>query len=161
MGLDTSRDEIIWKRWAESLLALTLWREARNQSDEAIAAVACSIRNRVDHPGWWGTNWISVLTQKFQYSSLTDPKDRQLSLFPKPTDASFIRCYNIAIKTMSREMVSPVPGADSYYDDSIKPPYWATPETFVKKVGAFSFHNVDHDFEIVALSEMKKGVVRG
>lgn len=141
-------DDLIWRRYSETLLGLTLWREARNQSDDAIIAVACSIRNRIDKPSWWGKDWISCLTKKWQYSSMTDPKDHQLILYPQRNDAAFVRCYHIGLRVMSRELASPFPGADSYYDESITAPYWATQDTYVGSRGAFRFHNLDRDIEV-------------
>jgi len=44
---------------------------------------------------------------------------------------------------------NPAPGADSYFDDSISPPKWATLETFVRKIGRLSFYNVDRDTEVI------------
>jgi spore germination cell wall hydrolase CwlJ-like protein len=47
-----------------------------------------------------------------------------------------------------RASENPVPGADGYYDISISPPKWATPETFVKQIGKLRFYNLDRDFEL-------------
>lgn len=138
-----------WRWYEVSLLALTIWREARGESFEAKVAVAHSIKNRVDRPSWWGNDWISVLTKKWQYSSLTDPHDRQLTTWPKSDDAVFVECLNIADGVMCGYFNSPVRGADSYYDKSIAPPPWATPETFVGTVGRLHFYNVDRDVEPV------------
>ena len=129
------------------LLALTVWREARGEPFEARVAVAHSIKNRVERPSWWGKDWISVLTKKWQYSSLTDPRDTQLTTWPKADDATFAECLNVAEGVMSGSFNSPVKGADSYFDDSIAPPAWATPETFVGKVGKLNFYNLDRDVE--------------
>lgn len=155
MGLSVvkySNDEDRWKAWGLSLLALTLWREARGERDDALIAVACSIKNRVDRPSWWGQDLVSVLTKKWQYSSLTDPNDRQLTTWPQPHDASFAECLNIAWGVMEGVYHSPVKGADSYYDDSLqgeRVPKWAQahPERFVGKVGRLSFFNMDQDVE--------------
>jgi spore germination cell wall hydrolase CwlJ-like protein len=141
-----------WRMWEISLLALTLWREARGESFEAKVAVAHSIKNRVDRPTWWGQDWVSVLTKKWQYSSLTDPKDRQLTTWPKSDDASFVECLNVAEGVRGGYFNSPLKGADSYYDDSIAPPSWATPETFVGTIGRLHFHNLDRDLERARLA---------
>ncbi len=155
MGLSLVRystDQDRWQAWSYSLLALTLWREARGESTNAKVAVACSIKNRVDRPSWWGKSLIEVLTKKWQYSSMTDPKDRQLTTWPQPQDASFEECLSIAWGVMEGVYNSPVPGADSYYDDSLQGdarPKWAKehPERFVGKVGRLNFYNMDQDVE--------------
>lgn len=139
-----------WQMYGRVLLALTLWREARGEPFSGKIAVAQSIKNRVDHPSWWGNDLISVLIKKWQYSSLTDPQDRQLTTWPKADDHLFEECLTIADGVMNERFTSPLTrGADSYYDDSIPPPKWAAehPERFVGKIGRLNFYNLDCDME--------------
>lgn len=141
-----------WTMYEIVLLALTLWREARGESYEAKQAVAHTVKNRLSHPGWWGTDWISVLTKKWQYSSLTDPNDKQLTTWPKADDHSFEECLTIAERVVTGLYNSPLKGIDSYYDDSLKGdlmPKWAKehPERFVGKIGRLNFYNMDCDVE--------------
>lgn len=141
-----------WTMYEIVLLALTLWREARGESYEAKIAVAHTVKNRLSHPGWWGSDWVSVLTKKWQYSSLTDPNDRQLTAWPKADDASFEECLAIAERVVTGLYNSPLKGIDSYYDDSLQGdlrPKWAKehPERFVGKIGRLNFYNMDCDVE--------------
>jgi spore germination cell wall hydrolase CwlJ-like protein len=46
---------------------------------------------------------------------------------------------------------NPVPGADSYYDTSIKAPVWATDDKFVRQIGRLRFYNLQADFEVAPL----------
>ncbi len=142
-----------WRMYEVVLLALTVWREARGEAIEGKIAVAYSIKNRVDRPSWWGKDWISVLTKKWQYSSLTDPNDKQLATWPKADDAVFAECLNVADGVMTGLFNPPLKGADSYYDDSIPPPKWAAqhPECFVGKIGRLNFYNMDRDVEPVRM----------
>lgn len=135
------------------LMALCLWREARNQSYRCREAVACSVMNRVLRPSWWGGDVQTVVTKKWQYSSFTDPHDKQLTFFPQRGDLRWLECLTIAEEVIAGRVVNPVPGADSYYDDSIPPPKWATPETFVAKIERIIFHNLDRDVESPAASK--------
>lgn len=137
----------IWQWWEVCLLALVVWREARGAGHDAMVAVACSIRNRVERPKWWGTSYDQVITKKWQYSSIAATGDPQLIIYPQPADNIFDECLNIADQVYDRTLSNPMPGADSYYDDSIPAPKWATPETFVGKIGRLSFHNLDRDIE--------------
>lgn len=131
-----------------TLLGLTLWREARGEPFECKLAVARSILNRVHRPSWWGSDILSVVTKRWQYSSLTDPKDRQLTTWPTWSDGSWISCMQLARDLVhGAQLPNPAPGADSYYDTSIPAPKWATAETFVKQIGRIRFHNLDHDVE--------------
>ena len=129
------------------LCALVVWREARNQTLQCQAAVAHSILNRVHKPSWWGNDVTSVVFRKWQYSSVTDPKDRQLTTWPRTKEKSWMDCLKVVFDVMNGDLPNPVPGADSYYDTSISPPYWATPATFVKQIGKIRFHNLDADYE--------------
>lgn len=146
------KDFTPWSHYEIALLALTLWREARGETYEAKIAVAHTVKNRLDRPGWWGNDWISVLTKKWQYSSLTDPNDRQLTVWPKADDAAMEECLAIAERVITGMYNSPLKGIDSYYDDSLKGdmvPKWARehPERFVGKIGKLNFYNNDCDVE--------------
>lgn len=131
-------------------LALTAWREARGQSDLAVLAVCYSVLNRIAKPKWWGHDVQSVLFRRLQYSSLTDPHDRQLTTWPLADDPSWKRVLGVAALALSGDAQNPVPTADSYYDVSIPAPYWATPERFVAAIGDLRFYNVDEEPKEVA-----------
>jgi Cell wall hydrolyses involved in spore germination len=128
-------------------LALTIWREARGESYLCKLAVAYSILNRVKRPSWWGTNIMEVLFKKWQYSSLTDPKDKQLTTWPRP-DSVWWECVNAAQDAMNEEIENPVEGADSYFDVSISNPYWTTAARFVTQIDRIKFYDTDHDYEM-------------
>jgi len=146
------KDFTLKTMWQISLLALMLWREARGESDAAKIAVASTVMNRVAHPGWWGTTIDDVVSRKWQYSSMTDPNDAQLVKWPLVTDPSFMRCLEIAHGVVTGLIPCPLPGIDSYFDDSLQGdqrPKWAKehPERFVGKVGRLNFFNMDCDTE--------------
>jgi len=128
-------------------LALTVWREARGEPHESKLGVAHSILNRVKRPTWWGKDVLSVVTKKWQYSSLTDPKDPQLTRWPAPAEESWIECLEVARLVLEDKVRNPVEGADSYYDDSIPPPYWTIHARFVQQLGRIRFYDTDHDHE--------------
>ena len=130
-----------------SFLALVVWREARGEPDEGQIAVACSIMNRVLRPSWWGDSVLAVVFKKWQYSSMTDPKDAQLTKWPDPKDPRWQRCLEIAYNVYMKQGPDPAPGADSYYADSIPAPAWADPKKFVCKIGAHNFFDLDSDHE--------------
>lgn len=138
-----------WNYYEIVLLALLVYREARGESHEAKIAVAHTVMNRVAHPGWWGRDVVSCITKKWQYSSLTDPNDRQLTVWPPKGDRAFEECMTVAALVLSGVYNSPLKGIDSYYDDSIQAPKWArdNPERFVGKIGRLNFYNLDRDVE--------------
>jgi spore germination cell wall hydrolase CwlJ-like protein len=132
-------------------LAFTIWREARGVSRAAQIAVGWTLLNRVKRPGWWGTSIDSVSTKRLQYSSLTDPNDKQLTTWPLLTDASWLACLGVAYDILHGEAVNLYPGADSYYDDSIAAPKWTKDAVFCGKIDNLLFYDVDHDHETEAI----------
>ena len=132
-------------------LALVVWREARGTSYAAQLAVANSVLNRVARPSWWGSSIDDVITKRFQYSSMTAPGDRQLTTYPKLSDTSWLVALGVAYDALYAKPSLPIafPGADSYYDDSIKdhPPNWAVPGTYVGSIDGLNFYDVDRDHE--------------
>lgn len=128
-------------------LALVIWREARGASLAAQIAVAWSLLNRVQKPGWWGTDISSVATKKWQYSSLAAPGDPQLILWPLLSDPSWLACLGVAYDVLNGVKSNPFPGADSYFDDSISAPKWVATARPCGKVDNLNFYDVDHDYE--------------
>ena len=127
------------------ILALTVYREAANEPDHGRIAVAWTLRNRVQHPKWWGRDFYGVATAKWQYSSISAPGDNQLGKWPKWDDPIFQRCLEIAGAVIAGAIAHPMPGADSYYADYIPVPRWATDDKMVGKIGHHIFYNLDED----------------
>ena len=123
-------------------IALTIWREARGETEEAQIGVAHVIMNRVKKPSWWGNDPMSVVFKKWQFSSITDPQDRQLTKWPESTDKSWIQCLDVACDVVDGKTENPVANADSYHDISILPPKWATQESFVCQIDRILFYDV-------------------
>lgn|SRR5487761_13776 len=129
-----------WEKW---LLSLCLWREARNQKHDAIVAAACSIRNRVNSPRWWGHDWVSVILCPEQYSSF-NRNDVNSTKFPASADPVFPQCRAIAAAVHDGTQPDTVSGAQSYYDRSLdaNPPAWRDTMTWVCDVDSFHFYRV-------------------
>lgn len=136
----TPRMYTIDQTYELNLLALVVWREARGEIVPAKNAVAWSIRNRVMHPSWWGTDWISVILKPLQYSSFNhgDPNSTK---WPLPLDQSWMACQEAAEDAYASVGVDPVSGATHYYDTSIAAPLWAQSDTMthVLDVGHLKF----------------------
>ena len=122
-----------------SLLALVIWREASDQEIPTKYWVAWSIRNRVNHPTWWGTDWPSVITHRAQYSSMTIPGDPNLIRWPIPTDTSWQAALAIAQAVYDGQGSDPTSGATSYHNSNITAP-WDSSKVFIAKQGAFNFY---------------------
>jgi len=121
------------------LLALAIWREARNQSPEAQFGVGCSIRNRVARPRWWGNSYRTVILKPWQYSSFNE-NDPNSSKYP--TEGPLW----IAIKQLAADVLAGksdnTNGAVSYYDRSLdnNPPKWAASNEFQHACDLGAFH---------------------
>lgn len=131
------------------LLAIMLWREARGESFDAKVCVAATALNRVEMQGWAGRDLVEVITKKWQYSSMTDPKDPQLTSWPQLNDKSFDECLQVATSVVDK-VINYNRSIDHYYDDSLrgdKVPMWAAQNSsrFVVKVGRLNFYNLEKD----------------
>jgi len=122
--------------------ALVVWREARGESRDNQIAVAHVIKTRASKPGWWGKDIMGVLFQPWQFSSVTDPKDRQLTTWPKSSDPSWRTACDVACGVLDGTYENPMPLADSYYDISIPAPAWAEKATFIGQNGRLRFYRV-------------------
>lgn len=129
-------------------LALDVYREGRGEPIDGQIAIAMSVLNRVHKPCWWGNDVLSVLFKKWQYSSLTDPRDKQLTIWPSKKDEVWKQCLRVASDAIYGISKDPAPHADSYFDDSIPAPKWATNDKFVCKIGRLTFYNIDMDTEV-------------
>lgn len=136
-----------------TVLALLVWREARGcASRGARVAVAGTVLNRVRRPSWWGTSVLAVVFKRWQYSSLTDPHDPQLTTWPSSFDAIWLECLEVAANVLDGTEATTMPGADSYFDASIAPPAWATRKTYVGTIGRLTFYDVDRDHEAAVVA---------
>ncbi len=128
-----------------TLLALVIWREAQGENYATKLGVACSIRNRVQNPRWWGHDWIGVILMPWQYSSFNhgDPNSAK---FPLLTDPVWSDCMDIAQKVYLGGIGDTTQDATSYFDNSLdyNPPKWATDGSQVHTldIGALHFYKL-------------------
>lgn len=104
------------------LLSLVVWREAQNQQFVGMFAVAYSIKNRVDHPGWWGHDWKTVILKPWQYTSM-HPSDPNATKWPADKDFSFCTAGIASAEAYHGTHPDTTNGATHYYDTSIPFPY--------------------------------------
>jgi N-acetylmuramoyl-L-alanine amidase len=127
-----------------TLLALTIWREARGESVEAKDAVAWTVMNRVKANGWFGKTVLGVVTKPWQFSSLTAPGDANLIRWPNPVDTAsdvvWSECLDAAEGAYNNLVPDPTSGATHYYSVDIPAPNWTAEMTFLVQIGAFKFY---------------------
>ena len=122
-------------------MALCLWREARGESVACRIAIAYVIMNRVLHPKWgWKSDIMQVIFMPMQFSSLTDPKDKQLTLWPASNDVQWLECVKIAEQVVYGDAINPIGAANHYYDISIPAPYWAKDSNFIIQIDNIKFY---------------------
>lgn len=130
-----------------TFLALTVWREARGESYDCKLAVAYSILQRVKLRRWYGDTITEVIFKKWQYSSMTAPRDPNLVDWPKSDDQSWIDSLGAAQQAVQEKGLNPAPGADSYFSANIAPPDWALPADFILQIDHIRFYDLNRDYE--------------
>lgn len=121
-----------------TLTALCIWREARGEPLDAKKGVAWVIRNRTLRPGWWGTDWTTVVLQPYQFSSF-NRDDPNAVKWPAKSDLSWSECLTAAREAWEALNPDPTNGSTHYYDDSIKAPAWTSKMTATVKIGKLNF----------------------
>lgn len=116
------------------MTALCLYREARGEGNAGMTAVGCVIRNRMHRRS--STAYAEVV-KRLQFSSITDPKDPQLAVYPLAGDAAWQQAQLLAQNVLNGDVQDITQGATLYYDDSIAfPASWdATKLTPLGKIG--------------------------
>lgn len=124
------------------ILALAIWREARNESLVARRGVKHVILNRVKNPKPPYAKRFDIVRQVFapaQFESFSGGNS-QASLLPNPdhaTDyAAFLSCCELA----DADDADPTRGATHYYSIDIPPPAWADPMKLTARLGVFRFY---------------------
>jgi spore germination cell wall hydrolase CwlJ-like protein len=84
--------------------------------------VAWVNKNRVAHPGWWGTTLIQVITHKWQFSGMTAPGDPNLVEWPQDVDAAFDNCKAAAAGVINGKFPDPTKGAVDYFSAPLTAP---------------------------------------
>ena len=137
------------------VVAKTIYGEARGEGIRGMVAVACVIRNRVQHPRvrWWGTGWAGVCEAPFQFScwNLNDPNRKFLQAIPEFGDWRRFPGFSNAME-IAREFVDPpsVPdepwpditrGADHYHTVMVNP-NWTGGRTVAAMFGTHIFYRL-------------------
>lgn len=126
------------------LLALCLWREARNQPIAAQTGIKHTILNRAANPKGPYRHCPDVITNILcpaQFSSFNKGSS-QAVLIPDPDHSIDYKAFEQCCDVADTQDQDPTNGATHYYDISIQAPAWATPETFTCQIGRIRFHKL-------------------
>jgi Cell Wall Hydrolase len=94
------------------LLALTCWRENRGGGYTGMQSVANVIMNRAARR--WTSPYVECV-RPLQFSSITAKGDPELTLWPEPSDASWIQAQEIAGYAAGGTLADITGGATLYY----------------------------------------------
>lgn len=140
MNLALAYDDII--------TALTLWREARGEPEQAKLGVLWVVLNRQKDPRWpqnklYPDSKLGVCLDPFQFSCY-NVKDPNAVKLPLPSDKSWQQCLHLV---QSPGLVDPTMGANHYHSfpaGTPSPPWptWAIPEKQVAWIGNFTFYKL-------------------
>jgi len=117
--------------WAQFVMALTLWREARGASHAARIGIASVIRNRTTPR----KDVVAVCTQPWQFSSMTAPGDPNLIHWPATGDPQMQDCLSIAAQTLGPDTTA---GATFYFTAPLTEP----PKAWGNVVGTVTIDGV-------------------
>jgi cell wall hydrolase len=129
-----------------TILACTVWMEARGDGWEGMEAVANVVLNRARNPRWWGHDIASVCLMPEQFSSWNEGSTQiPLVISAMEEDSLSYKGAVLAVElVMSGKLVDHTQNADSYYAISEKEePTWATPETFTVQIGSQKFYRTE------------------
>jgi N-acetylmuramoyl-L-alanine amidase len=128
------------------LFAMLIFGEARGEPFSGKCGVASVVRNRVEHPRWWGKSLKEVILKPFQFScfNIGDP-NREKLLWPLKHEENTVwdECYEVAVGTIKNDLPDITNHADHYFDDSIGLPHWAKQELMTKKIGRLNFYRLE------------------
>ena len=129
-----------------TILAETLWMEARGDGKDGMQAVANVICNRARRGGWWGNSIAGGCLKPWQFSSW-NAGSTQLPLVKAAQingDLDYAIALNLADLAVRGILPDMTHGSDSYYATSLKvPPDWATPDRFRAQIGSQRFYGVE------------------
>tara|TARA_Y100000310_G_scaffold324033_1_gene385361 strand:+ start:380 stop:793 length:414 start_codon:yes stop_codon:yes gene_type:complete len=122
-------------------LARTIYGEARGEPMQGKIAVAWCVRNRVEHPKWWGKSWLGVMLKPKQFSCW-NPEDRNRTKLAGVTfnDKDFRDCWYAALAVYQNMVKDPAPGSTHYYAyDLMDEPFWAEGATSCGRIAGHEY----------------------
>lgn len=134
---------------ALTIAALTVYGEARGEPDLGKVAVAWVIRNRAEHPRWWGHDIRSVCISPNQFScwSGDESNDANMTEMQRQVDhptALFLECKRIVVDVFDNKISDPTGGADHYLlTSAVSKVSWSKGKTPTAVIGAHSFFRLE------------------
>jgi len=129
---------MMWADYDRTMLALTLWREARGEGRDGMRAVGHVIQNRIKAS--MAKDWGHAITKRWQFSSMTAAGDPELILWPEQPDQSFEEAMQIADLIYGGGDFDLTQGATFYFNPAVVRPDWAKDMVQVATIGHHDFY---------------------
>ena len=127
----------------QMILTRALYGEARGETKDGKIAVGWVIKNRAEHPRWWGNSYHSVILKPKQFSAFNED-DNNRPLVEEPLlDENWYESYEVANQIINNQVNDLTEGADHYYSISISSPYWADETKFTTQIGNHKFYRLE------------------
>lgn len=126
-----------------SVLAATLWGEARGVDALGRAAVALVIMNRAERGGWFGSTIVEICLKPWQFSCWNsgDPNEAKLASLDED-DPTFRECLVVAELSLANIIVDITRGSTHYHTASMGwPESWGEPRAPAARIGGHLFYN--------------------
>ena len=117
-----------------TLLAMLIWGEGRGTIMECKLAIGCVVRNRVNHPSWWGVGWYDVILKPWQFSCF-NPSDPNRHKLKEPLKYDKFEVWEeccIAAFMVYEDLVEDYSNGATHYYSGTTTPSWAMNKTPVK-----------------------------
>ncbi len=130
----------------QTVVALTIFGEARGEPIEGQIAVACVIRNRVKDKRW-PDDYAGVCLQRLQFSCWNEHDPTYAAVMRAAEKArhaqyepAMLQCMWIAQGVVDNAVLDVVRGANHYHADSIGAPSWSDKMMLTAKKGHHIFY---------------------
>lgn len=115
-----------------------LYHEARSEPDEGVIAVAAVIKNRASHPKRWKNTIYGVITEKHQFSYLTDGSVERGMKDKSQVNRLGIIAYDVIHGKIESSLVK---DALFYHTVGMKKyPHWSKKKKVVKRIHNHIFY---------------------
>ena len=131
-----------------TVLAQTIWGEARGEGNKGMEAVASVIINRADYPPkgtlWWGHTIEEVCKKPYQFECWNQGNQNRVQMESvTEDDPQFRMAVGIAKRAVTRKLRDSTNGATHFYAyNKITMPDWARGHTPTATIGGHRFYKI-------------------
>lgn len=140
---------------ALTLLAATIWGEARGEPPEGRVAVAGTIIERAFRGGWFGHGLTDVILRDTtgdgipdQYScwrpaTMGGEVEKLMHPLDHDSEEAWVQCFRVACGVRFGWLATGMGDSTHYFSTTIAPPSWAAKLTHMGTIGRHRFYRED------------------